>query len=126
MRAAGRRRQSFHTGHSTTEKGTTMELLIMILAPFPIGYAIRNRFAAYLTYVALHSYVFTFQSTSLLKEWVGGDHSAFTKDPSTVDWPYALMNLVIYAAGLGLVALGQWVAARRRRRAAVPSVDLAR
>ena len=32
----------------------------MLLAPFPIGFFIRNRMAAYLAYVALHSFVFTF------------------------------------------------------------------
>ena len=58
-----------------------MELIIMLIAPFPIGYFIRNRVGAYLTYVALHSFVFTFQSTTLLKEWNGGDYSAFVKNP---------------------------------------------
>jgi hypothetical protein len=48
-----------------------VELIIMLLAPFPIGYLIRNRMAAFLAYIALHSFVFTFQSTSLLKEWTG-------------------------------------------------------
>jgi hypothetical protein len=38
-----------------------MELIIMLLAPLPVGYFIRNRMAAYLAYVALHSFVFTFQ-----------------------------------------------------------------
>jgi hypothetical protein len=32
----------------STQKGTTMELIIMLLAPLPIGYFIRNRMAAYL------------------------------------------------------------------------------
>jgi hypothetical protein len=36
--------------------------------PLPIGYFTRNRMAAYLAYVALHSFVFTFQSTTLLNE----------------------------------------------------------
>jgi hypothetical protein len=49
-----------------------VELIIMPLAPFPMGYFIRNRMAAYLAYVALHSFVFTFQSTTPLKEWTGG------------------------------------------------------
>jgi hypothetical protein len=70
-----------------------VELLIMLLAPFPLGYFIHNRMAAYLAYVAVHSFVFTFQSTSLLKEWVGGDHSAFATNPAAVDWPYGLVNL---------------------------------
>jgi hypothetical protein len=70
--------------------------------------------AAYLAYVALHSFVFTFQSTTLLKEWNGGDYSAFVKNPAAVDWSYGLVNLLIFAAGLGLVTLGSWLRARRR------------
>jgi hypothetical protein len=102
-----------------------VELIIMLLAPFPIGYFIRNRMAAYLAYVALHSFVFTFQSTTLLKEWTGGDYSAFVKNPATADWSYGLVNLAIYAAGLGLVALGTRVGAKRRR-ATLPAVELAK
>ena len=100
-----------------TQKDTTVELIIMLLAPLPIGYFIRNRMAAYLAYVALHSFVFTFQSTTLLKEWNGGDYSAFVKNPAAVDWSYGLVNLLIFAAGLGLVTLGSWLRARRRRPA---------
>jgi hypothetical protein len=108
-----------------TQKGITVELIIMLLAPFPIGYLIRNRMAAYLAYVALHSFVFTFQSTTLLKEWNGGDYSAFVKNPAAVDWSYGLVNLLIFAAGLGLVTLGSWLSARRRRPA-LPAASLAK
>ncbi len=75
----------------------------MLLAPLPIGYFIRNRMAAYLAYVALHSFVFTFQSTTLLKEWNGGGYSAFVKNPAAVDWSYGLVNPLIFAAGLGQI-----------------------
>lgn len=102
-----------------------MELIILLLAPFPIGFFIRNRMAAYLAYVALHSFVFTFQSTTLLKEWNGGDYSAFVKNPAAVDWSYGLVNLLIFAAGLGLVTLGCWLSARRRRPA-LSAVTLAK
>jgi hypothetical protein len=98
-----------------------VELIIMLLAPLPIGYFIRNRMAAYLAYIALHSFAFTFQSTTLLKEWNGGDYSAFAKNPAAVDWSYALVNLLIFAAGLGLVTLGSWLRARRRHRAPAPA-----
>ena len=93
----------------------------MLLTPFPIGFFIRNRMAAYLAYVALHSFVFTFQSTTLLKEWTGGDYSAYVKNPAAVDWSYALVNLLIFTAGLGLVTLGSWLGARRRRTAPAPA-----
>jgi hypothetical protein len=50
-----RRVPAARTGHQpateqprpSTQKGT-MELIIMLLAPLPIGYFIRNRMAAYL------------------------------------------------------------------------------
>jgi hypothetical protein len=93
-----------------------MELIIMLVAPFPLGYLIRHRMAAYLAYVALHSFVFTFQSTTVLKEWTGGDYSAFAKNPVATDWAYGLVNIAVYAAGLGLVArlLGRRPAPARR------------
>ena len=43
----------------------------MLLAPLPIGYFIRNRMAAYL---ALHSFVFTFQSTCAASAVPGAQH----------------------------------------------------
>ncbi|GAB3846979.1 hypothetical protein GCM10027610_066020 [Dactylosporangium cerinum] len=101
-----------------------MELIVMVLAPFPLGFFVRQRVVAYLAYVGLHSFVFTFQTTTLLKAWVGGDTSGFTKDPTAVDWPYAIVNLVIYGAGLGLVALGHRLGERRRNRTPA-AVDLA-
>lgn len=101
-----------------------MELIIMILAPFPIGFLVRQRVPAYIAYVALHSFVFTFQSLALVREWVGGDPSAFAKSPDAVPWSYAVVNLVIFGVGLGLVELGHRLAARHRARSEV-AVDLA-
>jgi hypothetical protein len=102
-----------------------MELILMVVLPFPIGYLIRQRVIAYLVYIGAHAFTFTFQSLSLVREWVGGDYIAFDKDPTVVAWPYFVVNLVIYAVALGLVELGHRLAARRRRRSAVASVDLA-
>jgi len=44
-----------------------------------------------------------------------GSRSAFPKDPHTVPWSYGVVNLLIYAAGFGLVAVG---------RAVVPAIVL--
>jgi hypothetical protein len=93
-----------------------MELIVMILSAFPIGYAIKNRLAAFVVYIAVHSFVFTFQTANLLIEWAGGDDAAFGPFPdasSTDVWSYAVVNLVIYLVGLGLVFLGHRIAARR-------------
>jgi hypothetical protein len=93
-----------------------MELILMLLLPFPLGYFIASRTAAFLAYVAAHSFLFTFQTMTLIRAWVGGDTHAFARDPNSLEWSYALVNLAIYAAGLGLVALGHRLAQRRRAR----------
>jgi hypothetical protein len=101
-----------------------VELILMVLAPFPIGYFVRARIAAYLIYVALHSFVFVIQTASLILEWAGGDSSAFGAYPKGDALSYGLVNLVIYGLGLGLVTLGHWLRARRETRRGAP-VDLA-
>lgn len=100
-----------------------MELILLLVLPFPLGYLIRDRMAAYLAYVAVHSFAFTFQTMTLTKAWVGGDTSAFAKSPDTVEWAYGAVNLAFYAVGLGLVTLGHWL--RRRRADRTDAVDLA-
>jgi hypothetical protein len=100
-----------------------MELIVMLLLALPLGYLVRPRVAAYLVYVGLHSFVFTFQTMTLTKAWVGGNYDAFTKDAEAPEWSYALVNLVIYAAGLGLVTLGAWLRERRLARR-TDAVDL--
>jgi hypothetical protein len=100
-----------------------MELVLMLLAAVPIGFFVRNRTAAFLAYIALHAYVFTFQSLTLLIDWAGGSDRAFGPfpDASTGDvFSYGLVNLAIYAVGLGLVYLGGRLGTRRRARASGP------
>jgi hypothetical protein len=94
-----------------------MELIVTLLVAAPIGYVVRGRIPAFLTFVAVHSFVFTFQSMELTREWVGGDDSAYPKNPKVVAWSYGVVNLIIYAAGFGLVIVGGRLAARRRRAA---------
>jgi hypothetical protein len=100
-----------------------MALILIIIVGFPLGYLVRDRTTAVVAYIAAHGFVFSFQSMELTREWVGGNDSAFPKNPHTVAWSYGVVNLLIFAAGFGLLALGRWVAAKRRRRA--PGVDLA-
>ena len=106
-----------------------MELIVMIVAALPIGFCIRSRTAAYIIYIAVYGFVFTFQSVDLIIEWAGGSKSAFgpypKADKSQV-WSYGLVNLVIFAAGLGLVTLGYYLASRRRIRAAAVNLDSGR
>jgi hypothetical protein len=97
-----------------------MELIVMLLAPFPIGFLVRNRMAAFLAYIALNGFVFTVQTLTLLVEWVGGKSQAFGPYPAGSNSEviaYAVVNLVIFAVGLGLVYLGHRLGTRRRSRA---------
>lgn len=97
-----------------------MEFILLLVLPLPLGFLIKSRLAAYLTYVGVHSFVFTFQTLTLTRAWVGGNTAAFEQNPDTVPWPYAVVNMVIYGVGLGLVALGHRLAAgRRAKRSAV-------
>ena len=96
-----------------------METILMLVAPFPIGFFIKNRLAAYVVYLALHGFVFTYQSMDLVIEWVGHSTSAFGPYPhasNTETLSYLLVNTVIALAGLGLVTLGLRLGARRRAR----------
>lgn len=105
-----------------------MNLALMILLPFPLGWFVRSRLAAYLTYTAAFSFLFTFQSAMLVVEWVGGSSRAFGPTPkanSADVYSYAVVNLIIYAVGLGLLALGQWLSGRRRSTRPHQHVELA-
>lgn len=96
-----------------------MELIVMILVPFPLGFFIRNRLVPYVAYIAVQTFVFTFQSVQLVIEWVDGSEAAFGPFPkadSSAVWGYGSVNLVIYAVGFGLLYAGQRLGARRRAR----------
>jgi hypothetical protein len=96
-----------------------VELIVMVLVAFPLGFLVPNRLVAYVAYIAVHAFVFTFQTLTLLVAWVGGSEEAFGPYPRANDSDvvaYGVVNLVIYAVGLGLVYAGSRVAARRRAR----------
>jgi hypothetical protein len=100
-----------------------MELILMLLVPFPLGYFLRGRPAAFIAYIAVHGFVFTVQTLNLVVEWAGGSQQAFGPFPKADDADviaYVVVNLVIFAAGFGLVYLGHRLGARRRARASGP------
>jgi hypothetical protein len=90
--------------------------LILVLAAFPIGWFVRDRRTAYLVYIAAQSFLFTFQTGMLVLEWVGGSTQAFGPYPKASHGEtlsYGVVNLVFFAAGLGVLALALWLRARR-------------
>jgi hypothetical protein len=88
-----------------------------ILFAFPLGFFLRNRLAAYVAYIAIFAYCFTFQTLYLLRSWVGDSHQAFPTDPDALPFGYLGVTAGIYAVGFLLVTIGHRVGAKRRTRA---------
>lgn len=104
-----------------------MTLYFAILTTLPLGFFVRRRGVALLTFLIAHSFVFTWQSVGVLLTWMSGGKgigggSGFGPAPSG-DLPlafstsefvaYGVVNLIIIAAGVGLVLLGAKLRARR-------------
>jgi hypothetical protein len=92
-----------------------------VLAAFPLGMLLRNRLAAYVAFGLAFAHLFTFQTAQLVLEATRGSEDAFG-DLSDKDWDwfadtigYLGVTTLIYAVGLGLVAAGHAVRARRAR-----------
>lgn len=106
-----------------------MTLIYTVLIALPLGYFVRTRSTALLSYLLAGSYLFSYQNTGVLLDWLGhSSPSAFGPFPD--DFPakaspsetlgYGVVNLVISVAGIGLVILGHRLAApRRAKRSAV-------
>lgn len=102
-----------------------MILVYTVLFALPIGLLVHRRATAILTYLAVGAWVFTFQTTSLVLSWLAHEgRSAFGPFPSAFPavhdsgelYGYAAVNLVITAAGVGLVILGGRLHDRRTRK----------
>jgi hypothetical protein len=105
-----------------------VNLLYTVLLALPLGILIRARGVAVLTYLVLGSWVFAFQTATLVLSWLGhSGRPAFgpfpTAFPATPDMAevvgYGAVNVIISAAGVGLVVLGHRARARRSARRAV-------
>ena len=96
-----------------------MIAVVTVLLAFPLGYFLRSHLAANVAYAIAYLWAFTFQGLYLTRSWVGGDDSAFAKDPDALPIEYGLVAAGIFAVGFGLVALGHRLGARRTER--VPS-----
>jgi len=107
-----------------------MNVVFTILIAFPLGFLIRPRGTAILTYVLANSFLFTFQTAFLVMKWVDGDEHAFGdrgRDWSTEQYgqfySYIVLNGVIIAVGVGLVILGNRVRTRRMASRDTVAVD---
>jgi hypothetical protein len=99
-----------------------MNVIFTVLFALPIGYFLKNRGIAIVTYLALDAIVFSYQSVAVLLNWMADNPPvAFGPSPTSFPveysnselWGYGLVNLVIIAVGSGLVVLGARLSARR-------------
>src|SRR4051794_1004610 len=94
-----------------------MIAIVTVLSAFPLGFLLRSRLAANLTYAVVYLWAFTFQSVYLMLSMLDGDgNPAFTKDHFPVG--YGLVASAIFAVGFALVEAGHRVGDRRRTRVA--------
>lgn len=91
-----------------------MIAIVTVLLAFPFGFFLRSHLSANVAYAIAYLWAFTFQGLYLTRMWVGGDNSAFEKNPDALPVSYGLVAAGIFAAGFGLVAAGHRVGARRR------------
>jgi hypothetical protein len=112
-------------------KEIVMNLIYTVLVALPLGLFISSRSTAVLSYLLVGSYLFSFQSTSVLLGWLG-DSSTPAFGPSPEGFPaqavtsevigYGVVNAVITIIGVGLVLAGARLRARRASRAHVVTV----
>jgi hypothetical protein len=91
-----------------------MIAVVTILVAFPAGYYFSSRLAANTTYAIAYLWAFVFQTMYLTLDSFSGTSENPAYEPSEFPWAYGVVTLLIFGAGFGLVAAGQWVASRRR------------
>lgn len=108
-----------------------MNVIFTLVFAFPIGFLVKRRSTAILTYLATGAILFSYQSLSVLLDWMANQPPAAFGPSPTGGFPvaysgsellgYGVVNLVIFGVGVGLVILGTKLAARRAaRKNAVP------
>jgi hypothetical protein len=100
-----------------------MIAIVTVLFAFPLGFFLRNRNSAFIAYVAIFGYSFTFQTLYLLRSWIGDRALAFPKDPNALPFSYLGITGAIYLIGFGLIVFGHYLGAKRRARTTA-AVDL--
>lgn len=102
-----------------------MNVIYTVLLALPIGFLVRPRATAVLTYLVVGSWVFAFQTVTVLLSWLGHDgRSAFGPFPTALPaasdsfevFGYGAVNVLITVVGVGLVLLGHRIRSRRVER----------
>jgi hypothetical protein len=112
-----------------------MNVIFSLVASIGLGFFIRQRATAVFAYLIIDTFVFTFQTLSVLLTWMAakdgaGGAKAFGPFPTGFPvaykqsevFAYGLVNLVIILAGVGLTIGTHRVAAKRTAAKAGVSV----
>ncbi len=111
-----------------------MNLVFTLVASLGIGFFVRQRSTAVVSYLIAASFLFTFQTLEVLLNWMAGNsgiNGSGAFGPSPNGFPityqqseviaYGVVNLVIVAVGVGLTVGAHKLAARRlATKGAVP------
>ena len=93
-----------------------MIAIVTLLTAFPLGYLVRSRLAAHLTYAVAYLWCFTFQSVYLLLDALSASPDPMAFVTTEFPWSYGVVTALILVVGIGLVEVGRWVAAHRTAR----------
>lgn len=97
-------------------------IVIVALLALPLGYAVKNRMAAYVAFGLAFAHVYTFQTANLVMEWVNGADVAFEQSSSTSllgpMMGYFTFTTLVLLVGYGLVTLGHFLRTRRASKTA--------
>lgn len=89
-----------------------MNIIFTILFAFAIGFFVKQRGLAIITYLALDAILFSYQSDNVLHDsWI--DHQGRVNVSNSTLAGYGIVNLLIIVVGVALVILGTVVARRR-------------
>jgi hypothetical protein len=89
-----------------------LNVIFTVLFAFAIGFLVKERGLAIVTYLALDATVFTMQTVNVLHDsWL--DHEGRVRFTNGEILAYCGVNILIIAVGVVLVALGTAVAQRR-------------
>jgi hypothetical protein len=96
-----------------------MVALLTVLLALPLGFLLRSRLVANVSYALAYLWAFTFQTLYLLLDSLeSADGAAFR--PGELPLAYGLVTLTIFLLGFGLVSLGHRLGKRRRSSSVAP------